>query len=167
MDRFRKPSSWELRSQETYVPILYEGEVVGLCSPEMAQKIVASLNQEDTYRRALRLACQDLITRSGSSKTPKELMQRYITKAERPKSGTGAIAVSLKERQRELDLTNEEFARFCDTFRLSREELKNIYAGELIEGNQLIPLCRILGVSMDDLIQLWKGEEDPSRGDQL
>ena len=158
MDRFHKHLSWELQSNEAYVPILYEGEVVGFCRPEVAQQIVDSFNEEETYRRALQMACHDLIARSGSARNPKELMQRYLAKAERPKSGTGAIAVSLKERQRELDLTNEEFARFCDTFRLSREELKNIYAGELIEGNQLSPLSRILGLTMDELIQLWKGE---------
>ena len=159
MDRFHKPLAWKLQPDETYVPILYEGEVVGFCKPDIAQRIVESFNEDDTYRRALQIACYDLIARSGSTRNLEKLMQRYIAKAERPKSGTGAIAMALNERQRELDLTDEEFARFCDTFRLSREELQGIYAGEAIEGNQLSPLSRILGLSMDELIELWKGHE--------
>ncbi|HEY9908159.1 MAG TPA: hypothetical protein V6D18_11225 [Thermosynechococcaceae cyanobacterium] len=159
MVRFQKSLPWEVQPDEVYVPVLYQGEVVGFCKPEMAQRIADCFNEEDTCRRALQLACYDLIARSGSTKSPQDLMRRYLAKAERPKSGTGAIAVSLKERQRELDLTDEEFARFCDTFRLSREELRNIYVGESIEGNQLSPLARILGLSMDELLQLWKGDD--------
>jgi hypothetical protein len=85
-------------------------------------------------------------------------MQQYLAKTERPRSGTGAIAILLEERQEELDLTDEEFAKFCDTFRLSREELRNIYAGEDIENTQLAPLSRILGMTIDEIIEVWRGE---------
>jgi hypothetical protein len=119
------------------------------------------LNEEEKVRKALQLACYDLVSRQGgSSDGVNDLVQQYLAKAGRPKQGAAAIALLLKERQDELDVSDEEFAKFCGTFRLSREELEGIYAGAEIESKQLTPLSRILGLSVDDLITVWQGENN-------
>ena len=160
MAKINQPQPWESNSGETYIPLLHEGKVVGFCRPSYADRILETLNDDEKLRKALQLACYDLVARSGgSSDSVNDLVQQYLTKAERPKRGTGAIALLLKERQEALDLTDEEFAKFCDTFRLSRAELKNIYASQDIDNTQLAPLSRILGITMDELIDFWKGEE--------
>jgi hypothetical protein len=160
MAKINQPQPWESNPGETYVPVLHEGQVVGFCRPSYVARILETLNDDERLRKALQIACYDLIARSGgSTASVNDLVQQYLLKAERPKRGTGAIALLLKERQDALDLTDEEFAKFCDTFRLSREELKNIYAGLDIENTQLAPLSRILGITMDELIDFWKGAE--------
>ncbi len=160
MAKINQPLPWETNPKQALVPISHEGTMVGFCKPDYAVRIVEILNDEDKYRKALHLACYDLVARSGGSpSTIQELMQKYIARAERPKSGTRAIALLLKERQEELDLTDEEFAKFCDTFRLSREDLRNIYAGGDIESAQLSPLSRILGITTDEVIEIWKGAD--------
>ncbi len=155
-----QPLSWELNTQETFVPISHEGKVVGFCEPVYAQRIVASLNEEERLQKALALACYDLTARlGGGAMSVDDLVQQYIAKAERPTSGTAIVAMLLQHRQEDLDLTEEEFAKFCDTFRLSRAELHGIYAGADIENNQLGPLSRILGMTVNELIDTWKGKE--------
>ncbi|MFN6530889.1 hypothetical protein [Nostoc sp. ChiSLP03a] len=79
--------------------------------------------------------------------------------SERPKYGTRAIAVLLQDRQKELDLSNQEFAKFCDTFKLSPTELNNIYAGEAFDDNLLAPLSRILGITKEQLLKVRDGCE--------
>ncbi len=160
MVKINQPQPWESNPGETFVPVLHEGQVIGFCRLNYADRIVETLNDDEKLRKALHFACYDLIARSGgSTDSVNDLVQQYLAKAERPKSGTGAIALLLQERQNALDLTDEEFAKFCDTFRLSREELKNIYAGHDIENTQLAPLSRILGLSIDELIEVWRGQE--------
>jgi hypothetical protein len=150
--------SWKVNSQDSYVPMLYEGIVVGFCKSAYANRITDTLNEEEKLLKALQMACYDLVAKAGGSTgSVDDLVRQYLSKAERPKRGIGAIALLLKERQTELDLPDEGFARFCDSFRLSPEELRTIYAGEEIESTQLAPLSRILGMSMDDLIAVWQG----------
>ncbi|MGA7933131.1 MAG: hypothetical protein WCA35_06260 [Kovacikia sp.] len=150
---------WECNPSDFYVPITYEGKVIGFSKSVYASQIVSNLNHAEKLHRALYMACYDLIARAGdNSATVAELMQQYLTKVERPKSGTGAIVLLLRERQVALDLTDDEFAKFCDSFRLSRVELKGIYAGEEIENSQLAPLSRILGLTADELIAVWRGD---------
>ncbi|MGI0484398.1 hypothetical protein ACN4EK_03110 [Pantanalinema rosaneae CENA516] len=156
-----QPLPWETYPKKVYIPISYEGKVVGFCQPDVADRIVATLNEEEQFRKALKLACYDLVARSGGgSANVEELVQRYLAKAGRPKRGTAMVALLLKDRQDELDLSDEEFAKFCDTFKLSRPELNNIYAGGEIESQQLTPLSRILGMSVDELIAAWQGKEE-------
>lgn len=160
MARMNQPLPWETNPTKVYVPISYEGKVVGFCRPDFADRIVATLNEDEQFRKALKLACYDLVARSGGGGTQvEELVQRYLAKAGRPKRGTAMVALLLKDRQDELDLSDEEFAKFCDTFKLSRPELSNIYAGGDIESHQLTPLSRILGMSVDELIAAWQGKE--------
>ncbi|HEY9615621.1 MAG TPA: hypothetical protein V6C64_02190 [Microcoleaceae cyanobacterium] len=158
MARINQPLPWETNPNEVYTPISYEGKIVGFCQPDFADRIVAILNEDEQYRKALKLACYDMVARSGGGAAQVEqLIQRYLAKAGRPKQGTAVIALLLKDRQDELDLSDEEFAKFCDTFKLSRPELNNIYAGGEIGSHQLTPLSRILGMSVDELITAWQG----------
>ncbi len=85
----------------------------------------------------------------------------------RPKYGTRAIAALLRDRQKELDLGNQEFAKFCDTFKLSPTELNNIYAGETVEDSLLAPLSRILGISKEQLLDVRDGSEEENQTENL
>lgn len=159
MVRFNQRQSWTSNPHDLYVPIAYEGETVGFLKPNHAGQILEALNDDEKLRKALKLACYDLVARSGGSKeNVADLVQQYLAKAGRPTRGVAAIALFLRERQLELDLTDDEFAKFCDTFRLSAAELEGIYRGNELESTQLTPLARILGMSVDELIYVWKGE---------
>ena len=159
MAKIYQPLLWELYPQNAYIPISYEGKIIGLCKPNFATRIVETLNEDEKLHKALYMACTELSAKLDGTITAEELMQQYLIKAERPTHGTAFIALLLKERQENLDLTDEEFAKFCDTFRLSREELRNIFAGEEIESTQLGPLSRILGLTIDEVIAAWKGSK--------
>lgn len=159
MDAINQPLSWEMSATDAYVPLLYEGEMVGLCKPSVAKSVIETLNEDEKMLKALRLACDDLARRLDTGTTADMLMEEYLRRAERPKSGIGAIARLLRERQHELDLNDDEFAKFCDTFRLSRPELASIFAGADLQSQQLSPLSRILGISVDDLLHVWQGFE--------
>jgi hypothetical protein len=107
------------------------------------------------------MACFDLLKKSDvDTSKVNELVKKYIKNSERPKYGTRAIALLLRERQQELDLGNQEFVKFCDSFKVSPVELNNIYAGETIDDNLLAPLSRILGKSKNDLQQVRDGLSD-------
>lgn len=160
MPRINQPSDWELDTQSPFLPVSYQGKIVGYFQPDYASHVVGLLNEDEKLRKALQLACYDLIARSGGSTAAvNDLVEQYLNKAERPKSGAGVVALLLRERQEELDISDEEFAKFCNSFRLSQEELRNVYNGEEIESSQLVPLARILGITVDELINLWKGNE--------
>lgn len=160
MVSINQPPSWQSDPHTPYTPIFYEEEMVGFCKPSYASRILEILNEEDRCRRALRIACEDLAARSRDSfDTADDLMQQYLAKTARPKRGASLIALLLKERQEDLDLSDEEFAKFCDSYRLSRQELKNIYGGAEIESGQLTPLSRILGITVDEVIEAWKGKD--------
>lgn len=156
--RFDRPQSWTSNINEQYLPIAHLGEVVGFCKSNYAARLLETLNDDETLRKALQLACYDLVARSGgSSSQVNDLVQQYLIKAARPKQGVGAIALLLHERQEELDLTDDEFAKFCDTFRLSRQELAAIYGGQEVDSKHLTPLSRILGITVDELLAVWQG----------
>jgi len=150
--------SWQFDSKDLYVPIAYEGTVVGYGKPKFAARVVDALNEEDRFSKALQLACFDLLKNSGGdpNRIP-DLMRKYLAKAERPKYGTAAIAALLRDRQEGIDIGDEEFAKFCDSYRLSREELKDIHEGKDIADHQLLPLSRILGTSVEELTEIRDG----------
>ncbi len=151
-------SSWQFDSRDLYVPITYEGSVVGFGKPKFAARVVEVFNEDDKLRKALRFACADLLNQSGGDQSRiKELIEKYMALAERPKYGTRAIAALLRDRQAALDISDQEFTRFCDSYRLSRSALNNIYAGEQINDSWLSPLSRILGVSIEEIIALRDG----------
>jgi hypothetical protein len=153
-----EPQPWQYSSAEVYFPITYEDEIVGFCKPDFAARIVKALNDDEKLHRALWLACQDLVRRSNGRSGPvDDLMQEYLAKSDRSKTGVAAIAALLRYRQQELDVSDREFLRFCDSYRLSKEKVQAIYEGEDIDNSLLIPLSRVLGRSVDDLLELLEG----------
>ncbi|NDJ15885.1 hypothetical protein GS601_01040 [Myxacorys almedinensis A] len=152
-------SSWHFDPQETYVPVSHEGAIVGFCKLNYAKHITHQLNQLERVQKALHQACYELTARTGGSpERVDEMVQRYLDTANRPLAGTAMIAAMLRERQQDLDLNPDEFAKFCDSYRLSIPELRAIYDGDEIESYQLAPLARILGTTIDHVIAAWKGE---------
>ena len=153
-----KSLTWQFDPYDPYFPILYEGVEVGFCTLEFSARIVEVLNEEGKLRKALELACLDLLRQSGADPNQvEELMKKYLVRTERPKYGTGAIAFLLRDRQEELDISDKEFARFCDSYKLSHEELKGIYEGKQITNSQLVILSRILGKSIEELAKVRDG----------
>lgn len=154
-----EPPAWQVKATDTYVTLRHEDTVVGLIRPDMAARIVALLNDEERLQKALRLACHDLMTRSGGGgeREVNYLCNKYLTQASRPTSGTGAIALWLKQRQADLDITDQEFERFCDSYRLVPIKLKAIYEGREIDGSMLTPLARVLGCSVEDVLGVLEG----------
>ncbi|MBW4441037.1 MAG: hypothetical protein KME10_07365 [Plectolyngbya sp. WJT66-NPBG17] len=160
MPKVKSVLPWECSAQSAYVPLCHEGAIVGFCDPNHAGEIAKSLNEAEMLQKALYQACYDLVARTGgSSDNVAELVQRYRAKVERPLHGSALVAMLLRERQIDLDLTEDEFAKFCDSYRLSRADLREIYQGEEVESHQLIPLSRILGKTVDEVIEAWKGDE--------
>lgn len=153
-----KPISWKFVPYDPYFPISYEGVQVGFCTPDFAARIVEVLNEDGKLRKALEIACVDLIQQSGGDLGQvDELMKKYLERAERPKQGSGAIAFLLHDRQEELDINDREFAHFCESYKLSREELKDIYEGKQVSDSQLRVLVRILGKSVEELTEVRDG----------
>jgi hypothetical protein len=114
----------------------------------------------------LKKACTDLLKKTGRDISKvNHLIQKYIEFSERPKYGTRAMptavnyALLLQERQKELDLNNQEFTKFCDTFKISPTELNNIYAGEPIDDILLTPISRVLGISKERVQEVRDGTE--------
>ncbi|HIK26895.1 MAG: hypothetical protein N3E45_09890 [Oscillatoriaceae bacterium SKW80] len=150
--------AWTFNSQTSFVPIFYQGEIVGFCKADIAARMTEFLNAQEKIYKALRLSCLDYIRKSGGDTLRvEELMRKYIARAERPKYGSRAIAAMLRDRQIELNVSDREFIRFCETYKLSFQELKEIYAGEEIIDSQLGPISRILGMSIEELIQIRDG----------
>ena len=160
MPKVKTVLPWECSAKSAYLPLSHEGAIVGFCDPTYARTIAQSLNESDLLQKALQMACYDLVARMGGSPdSVSDLVQQYRSKAERPLQGSALIAMLLRERQIDLDLTHDEFAKFCDSYRLSRAELREIYQGEEVESHQLIPLSRILGKTVNEVIEAWKGDE--------
>ncbi|MBD2776632.1 hypothetical protein [Iningainema tapete] len=154
------PLNWQLESSVPYLPIYYQGEIVGFFKKEFAKDVIKFLNEDEVLKKALKTACTDLIKQTTVEPTQvKDLMNKYIKMSERPKYGTRAIAALLRDRQLELDLSQQDFTKFCDTFKVSPIELHNIYAGGPVEDQLLAPLSRIIGISTKDLLEIRDGEE--------
>jgi hypothetical protein len=161
MSIYSEPSDWQAESSDHFVPVYYQGNLTGFFKQEYADEIIRFLNEQEVLNKALRLACTDLIKKTGGDASQvKNLMKKYIKISERPKYGTRAIALLLKERQKELDLNIQEFTKFCDTFKVSPPELDSIYTGEAIDDNLLAPLSRILGMSKEQLLEVRDGVEE-------
>lgn len=165
-------SNQQLRLQvnhyRSYISISSEDMEVGFCTPEFAAKIVEIFNEyerlneeSETLYKALQLACLDLIKRSGGNgKQVSRMIKQYIDKAKRPEHGTRAIAFLLRQRQEELDLSPKEFVRFCYSYKLTPQELKDIYNGKDISDRLLRVLARILAKSIEELTEIRDGFSD-------
>ncbi|MEC4984594.1 MAG: hypothetical protein SAJ37_08085 [Oscillatoria sp. PMC 1068.18] len=155
-----EPLEWNFNAKVKFFPVYYQGVVVGFFNPEYAQRIVKILNEDENLRKALKNACLDLLEQQGGdSREVEGLMSKYISGTKRPKYGTQAIAILLRERQAELDISDREFARFCDSYRLSWENLQNVYTGKEIEDSLIVPLARILGKSPAEIIAVRDGSQ--------
>ncbi|NES97253.1 MAG: hypothetical protein F6K32_18860 [Desertifilum sp. SIO1I2] len=159
-------SPWQLQSEETYVPICYEGKTVGFCSQDSANRIIKALNdrekvikQKETLFRAMQLVCLDLLRVSGGDLNQvNEVMRKYVEKIKRPKHGSKAIAFLLRDRQMELDVSDKEFVRFCDSYKLSLPELREIYNGNKpVNDEQLRAIARIVGKTFEELKDVRDG----------
>jgi hypothetical protein len=168
MTRNHQSLRLQLNPYRAYIAIYYEEIEVGFCTPEFAERILETFNeyerlQEDneTLNKALQLACRDLLKQSnGSPNHLNQRMKQYLENAKRPEHGTRAIAFLLRERQRELDVNNRDFLRFCSSYKLSHEELKDIFAGKDVSDNQLKILTRILGKTFEELTEIRDGFSD-------
>ena len=160
---------WSFDANKNFVPILHEGTVVGFLRPDYAQKVAQVLNaqdrlhaEQDRLRKSLRLACFDLLRQGGGdTKKVEELMKQYAIRVERPKHGPRAVAFLLRDRQEELQVGNEEFIKFCDTLKVSRQQITDLFAGKPIEESAIVPLARILGKTPAEVKSVLKG---PSEG---
>lgn len=154
-----EPPAWQVKATDTYITLRHENQVVGMLKPDIAARIVALLNDEERLKKALQLACYDLMIRSGGggAREVDYLCTKYINQASRPTSGTGAIALWLKQRQADLDITDQEFERFCDSYRLLPIKLQGIYEGREIDSSMLTPLSRVLGCSVEEVLQVLEG----------
>ncbi|MEB3343551.1 hypothetical protein [Okeania sp.] len=156
----KEESPWEC-GMGFYVPILNQGELVGICKPEYAEEILEVMNEQERLRKALRLACLDLLRRVGGKRTRvNDLMQKYIALAERPKYGPRAIALLLRERQDQLQVSGHEFIKFCDIHKISPEELKDIYAGKPVDNTLIAPIARILGKTNIEVQEILDGPNE-------
>lgn len=163
-----QPIRLQLNHYRSYIAISYDDIEVGFCTPEFADRIVETFNEyerlhedNETLNKALQMACRDLVKQSGGNAYHvTRRIKQYIEKAKRPEHGTRAIAFLLRERQRELDLSNREFVRFCYSYKLAPQELKDIFSGKDITDNQLKVLSRILGKSAEDLTEVRDGFSD-------
>lgn len=150
--------SWQFFPADSFISITYEEELIGFCKPDFAARIVTVLNDDERLRKALRLACYDLAALTGGgTEAVAMLEQKYLSRTAKPKSGTAAIALLLRDRQDQLGVNEKEFLRFCDSYRLSLDKINAIYAGEEIDETLLLPLSRILGRSVEDLLQILEG----------
>ncbi len=154
-----EPMPWQSNASESYVPILHEGAIVGFCKPNYASRIVDMLNEDEVLHKAMRSACADLLRHAGGDPNQLNgLIRSYIDQAKRPRSGTPAIAMLLRDRQDELGVKDAEFIQFCNINRLSPEWLKDIYAGEPIPDRLLGPLAKILGITVERLVEVRDGK---------
>ncbi|HBE19743.1 MAG TPA: hypothetical protein DEG17_08210 [Cyanobacteria bacterium UBA11149] len=168
MRRTNQPLRLELNHYRSYISISYEDMEVGFCTPEFAAKIVETFNEyeklheeNEAVYKAFKMACLDLIRQSGGNANQlNKRMKHYMESAKRPEHGTRAIAFLLRERQEELDVSNREFVRFCYSYKLSPQELKDIFDGKDISDNQLKSLSRILGKSVEELTEIRDGFTD-------
>jgi hypothetical protein len=113
-----EPLNWQVNSNEACVPVYHKGNLVGFFKEEYVNEIINYLNEYDVLKKALKIACLDLLQKTGGDTSKvNSLIKKYIKLSERPKYGSRAIALLLKERQKELDLSDAEFTKFCDTFK--------------------------------------------------
>lgn len=160
MIQIQESLSWEFDPERPHLPIYREGELVGYCHPFYAREIVEAMNDRDKFRKALRMACADLLRAKGGNPAKlEEMIEKYLSKTERPKSGPRAIAAMLLDRKKELQLSPQEFLKFCDTYKVSSQHLNDLAAGKAVNPNLINPLARILGISGSEVKEVLNGNE--------
>jgi hypothetical protein len=168
MKQNHRSSRLQFDSYRSYIPISYDEIEVGVCTQEFAAKIVEALNeseslreQNETLNKAFQMVCTDFVKRlGGNSSQVSKLMRKYLENAKRPEHGSRAIAFMLRDRQRELDVSNQEFARFCNSYRLSPKDLIGIFNGKDVTDEQIVPVARILGKTTKEITEIRDGFSD-------
>lgn len=148
--------------QRWYSSLTINGEEVGWCTSEFANQLSELFDREkklEATNTVLRLAfkrlCSDMVAKmGGNSQQVGQLMLRYLETTIRPTSGPRAIAYLLRDRQAALGMGSQEFVQFCDSYRLSPPELKDIYEGRPINDGQLKNIARIVGRSAQELAEI-------------
>lgn len=148
--------------QRWYSSLTVDGEEVGWCTAEFAGQLSEMFEREtrlEAKNTVLRLAfkriCTDMLAKIGGN--PQQLgplMLRYLETVIRPTTGPRAIAYLLRDRQAALGMGSQEFLQFCDSYRLSPAELKDIYDGRPINDGQLKNIARIVGRSAQELAEI-------------
>lgn len=155
----------EFKRQREYVTLHYQGHDAGLCTLEFSRRLSESFKREERLyavngllRKALQRACKDVIERSGGDrKQANALVRRYLEDSMRPEHGPRAIAYLLSDRKKALDMGDREFLQFCDSYRLSPAEIKDIAEGKEISDAQLKAISRILGSPVQELQAIRDG----------
>lgn len=148
MNPIDEPLPWRVNAKASYVPLEYEGQVIGYCDLEYADELATTMNEQATLHKALRMACRDLLKRMHKDvNRASELADRYVKQAKRPVSGPRALAFMLAERQRELGLSPQEFFKFCDTFKISEHDIAQMADGKAVASHNIAPISRVLGIT--------------------
>ncbi|TAF52204.1 MAG: hypothetical protein EAZ61_08760 [Oscillatoriales cyanobacterium] len=143
-----EPLPWRVSTNASYVPLEYEGQVIGYCELDYADELATTMNEQATLHKALRMACRDLLKRMNKDvNRASELADRYVKQAKRPTSGPRALAFMLAERQRELGLSPQEFFKFCDTFKISEQDIAHMADGHAVASHNIAPISRVLGIT--------------------
>jgi hypothetical protein len=151
--------AWEFHPDQPYVPIYHEGQLVGYCQPFYASQMVDMLNEQERWQYAMRLACLDIIRlKNGNPSKVSETIEKYLAKTERPKHGPRAIAALLVERQKELQVSPQEFVKFCDTYRISAKQIRDIAEGKDVDPGLVTPLARVLGMTPPEVTDILYGD---------
>ncbi len=148
--------------QRWYSSLTIDGEEVGWCTAEFADQLSEMFEREthlEAKNTVLRLAfkriCTDMLAKMGGNPQQLgQLMLRYLETVIRPTTGPRAIAYLLRDRQAALGMGSQEFLQFCDSYRLSPTELKDIYDGRPINDGQLKNIARIVGRSAQELADI-------------
>lgn len=148
--------------QRWYSSLTINGEEVGWCTAEFADQLSEMFEREthlEATNTVLRLAfkriCADMLAKMGANPQQiGQLMLRYLETAIRPTTGPRAIAYLLRDRQAALGMGSQEFLQFCDSYRLSPAELKDIYDGRPINDGQLKNIARIIGRPAQELAEI-------------
>ncbi|TAD74165.1 MAG: hypothetical protein EA001_15770 [Oscillatoriales cyanobacterium] len=164
----------KLGPQRSYSTLIIDGQEVGWCTVEFADRLSESFGRDaqsdatnTILRRAFKRVCTDLLAKMGGNPHQLgQLMQRYLEAVMRPDTGPRAIAYLLRDRQTSLGMSNQEFVQFCDSYRLSPPELKEIYDGRPISDAQLKNISRIVGRTAQELADIRDGGGD-SETDRL
>lgn len=152
MNPIDEPLPWRVNTNASYVPLEYEGQTIGYCDPDYADELAHTMNEQITLNKALRMACRDLLKRMNKNTSrASELADRYIKQAKRPISGPRALAFMLAERQRELGLSPQEFFKFCDTFKISEQDIAEMADGKAVAPHNVAPISRVLGITPTDV----------------
>ena len=66
----------------------------------------------------------------------------------------------LIDRQKDLRVSPQEFVKFCDTYKVSPQQLRDLAEGKDIDRKYIEPLARILGITAAEVMEVLQGNRD-------